>query len=419
MPEPSNRDDPPPSGQNPFVGGKPAEKPPRGAGPTNVAPMNVAPMRIQEFRGFCRRCQQRLYPGNTQCGRCGQIFDQHDTTTYLANREFFVWRFWFPGFCLAVAAGVISYAAIMVSGEMGSALFISVPISFGAILGYATRGGKILLLVLATLAVPLIALCLVGLGYAGFFCGGTLMLIFIVPTLVGLGLGVLLRVTMKQTRWDQRHFLPIVFLLALPYGCSWLESRFPRRKVVATVRTELTVAATPDEAWRALTFYEDVRHEPPLLLKLALPKPIRSEGRKQRVGDKLHCVYDRGHINKRITALEKNRRLAFVVTDQHLHFEHDVKLLDGSFALEDAGDGKTRIVLTTRYEKQLRPIWIWDPIERKVIHTLHEHVLEGIRRKAKTDDSAAPEYQPRPAGGKRLTRSRFNGAPSIPSREAS
>src|SRR5262249_54517293 len=101
-------------------------------------------------------------------------------------------------------------------------------------------------------------------------------------------------------------------------------------------------------------------------------------------GDVQRCVYERGHLVKIITRCEPGRELAFDVLEQHLHFEHDVRLRDGSFRLEPLANGGTRVVLTTRYVRLLSPAWLWEPAERKIVHTLHGHVLEGMRRRLGT-----------------------------------
>ena len=85
----------------------------------------------------------------------------------------------------------------------------------------------------------------------------------------------------------------------------------------------------------------------------------------------------------------EDRLLAFEVTEQQLHFERDIALLDGSFEVVpvaeiDPVDTQAapgcEIVLTTRYRRKLYPEAVWSPIERTVVHALHEHVLEGMRR---------------------------------------
>ena len=187
--------------------------------------------------------------------------------------------------------------------------------------------------------------------------------------------------------------MPIIAFIALPYLVQFVEDRFPRRTEIATVQTELHMHATPHQAWDAVMFYEEVEHDPPLLLQLALPKPIRSQGSKDRVGQIVRCQYDRGWLVKRITRIEPGARLDFEVIEQHLHFERDVTLTGGSFQVIPQPDGTSRVVLTTRYERHLHPGFMWLPVEKEVVHTLHEHVLEGMRRRAEDDPPPAKSQE--------------------------
>jgi hypothetical protein len=332
---------------------------------------------------YCLRCNSALYAqGQAACPSCGLQYDRDDAATYRATPQFLRWKYWFPGFCLSIASGVISYALCLTGGDLGFALFVAVPISFGAILGYATRAHIWLLAFLGIVVITSVVLTLISMDVTGFFCGLTLGIVFLLPAGFGIVLGLILRSVLKSSQWDQHWFLPLVFFLALPYLVQTIESALPRRREIATVRTELTVHATPREAWNAVMFYEQVEHAPPWLLQLALPKPLYSVGDKTREGEIVRCVYDRGYLCKRISRVEESRLLAFDVVEQHLHFERDIRLLDGSFSLHGEGDGRTRVVLTTRYERLLSPRAVWEPIERKVVHTLHGHVLEGMRGKA-------------------------------------
>jgi hypothetical protein len=148
------------------------------------------------------------------------------------------------------------------------------------------------------------------------------------------------------------------------------------------VSTSTTFDFPVGPTWDAIVFYEQVEHEAPFLLTMALPRPARTEGHKEGVGDVQKCIYEKGYLVKTITHFDKPRLLAFDVTEQHLDFEHDVVVLDGSFILQPMAKDKTRVVLTTRYRRLLRPAWLWEPVERMVIHTLHGHVLDGMRRRA-------------------------------------
>lgn len=355
---------------------------------------------------YCRRCSSPLPPIHQPwiCLDCGLQFDPAREETFSTRPTTSRWKFWLPGFLVSVAAGTLSYALCLQTGEMGLALFFAVPVSFGAILGYATRIQTWALGMLGVVATCSVVMMLVSMHFAGFFCGFTLGLIFLFPMFLGIACGAVLRVILISTGWDQRWYFRwyIWLIAALPYLGQGIERAIPNREEIAVVRTELTVDATPQEAWNAIVFYEDVEHSPPWLLRLALPKPIRSEGDKQRAGEVVRCFYDRGTLAKRISKVEPAKKLSFDVVEQHLHFEHDVALKGGSFELTPVTPRKTRITLTTSYERKLAPRWIWEPIERNVIHTLHGHVLEGMRRKAEGIPAEKPEpsYEKKGPDGK-------------------
>jgi hypothetical protein len=279
---------------------------------------------------------------------------------------------------------------------MGYALFFAVPVSFGAILGYACRVQTWAFVFLGILAVASVVFALVAMNLAGIFCGFTLGVIFLIPVFGGLLFGVLLRSILIASGWDHAwYFRWYVWLIAaMPLAAQQVESLIPWRQDIAIVQTSLTVDATPEEAWNAIMFYEDVEHPPPWLLHLALPQPIKSEGNKDKEGEIVRCFYNCGTISKRISRVEPGRRLSFEVVEAVMRSENYAQLRDGHFEIEPHGEGQSRITLTTRYERKLRPAWIWEPIERKVIHTLHDHVLEGMRRKAEAPQPEPQPYQP-------------------------
>ncbi|MDA1055661.1 MAG: hypothetical protein O3C40_35140 [Planctomycetota bacterium] len=371
---------------------------PRITNPVHLTSTGVSPFADEPKIAvrFCLRCQAALPESpfaDAACLDCQLQFDPKNPATYRVERTIDRLKFWFPGFCLAVASGVISYAACIQNGELGVALFVAVPISFGAVLGYAVRTGKVMLAILLFATVAGVATALMSLNVAGFFCGAMLCAIFLGPAVVGMCLGAGLRIILSKTRWEQRWFLPLALIIAFPSVSQWIECQLPHREEIATVRTTLTVDATPAEAWNAIMFYEQVQHDPPWLLQLALPKPIRSVGNKHRVGEIVRCYYDRGYLVKRISRRTPGRLLAFEVVEQKLHFERDVTLRDGAFEILPAPGDRATIVVTTRYQRHLSPRWLWRPVERKVVHTLHGHVLEGMRRHAEQNPLPAPTPQ--------------------------
>ncbi len=370
---------------------KPAAKPQ--PDPKRVPPVVGSPFLDDQTTSvrFCLRCQAALVKTpfeDATCLECALQYDPKNPATYRTERVIHRLKFWGPGFLLAVVAGVISYAIGLLAGELGMALFIAVPISFGAVLGYAVRCRWIFMALLLVATVAGVVTALMSMNLAGFFCGASLCAIFMVPAAFGMCLGAGLRYVLSLTSWDQRWFLPLALIMALPYVSLWIESQLPHREEIATVRTTLTIDATPAEAWNAIMFYEQVEHDPPWLLKLALPKPVGSVGNKHHVGEIVRCYYDRGYLVKRISRRTPGRLLAFDVIEQELHFERDITLRDGTFEIVSAPDDCASIIVTTRYQRHLSPRWLWRPIERKIVHTLQGHVLEGMRRHA--------EQHPRP-----------------------
>jgi hypothetical protein len=354
------------------------------------APEEPLPPPPDDGPRYCRRCRTRLGPHplddaatvSTKCVRCGLAYDPARPETYLGQRMPMRWRFWVPFFVVAIVAGVASYGIIFQNGTMGYALFFGVPFAIGGFLGYGTRVSFWMTLLLSLLAIACVVCALLAMDFSGIFCGLTLGLFFLVPALVGCGVGWILKVATRDAAWDNRRFVFMGMFLGLPLGVEQVESRWPITHDLAEVSTSTTFDAPVDPTWEAIVFYEEIKHKPPFLLKLALPQPARTEGKKEAVGDEQKCIYKNGYLVKTITHLDPPRLLAFDVTEQHLHFEHDVDLVDGSFILQPMARDKTRVILTTRYRRLLRPSWLWEPIERTVIQTLHGHVLDGMRGRA-------------------------------------
>jgi hypothetical protein len=295
-----------------------------------------------------------------------------------------------------VIVGAVTYGLIFATGDMGVALFLGVPFAAGAVLGFTTRVSVWATVVLSVFVVLCLVFVVLSQGWHGLFCGAVLGFVFLVPVLAGAGCGALLAWTFPLLTGGYRRYLVLLLLAAAPLALHAVESRLPRSADVAEVRTALDFRAPPHDVWNSLLFYEQVEHEPPRLLTLALPRPVRTEGRKSAVGDRQVCVYRKGHLEKEVTECVADRLLRFRVTEQEIHFERDVKLLDGSFTLVPLADGGTRVVLTTRYERLLRPAWLWEPMERTIIHTLHGHVLEGMRRHQEGSGGQPPYPAPRP-----------------------
>ena len=147
-----------------------------------------------------------------------------------------------------------------------------------------------------------------------------------------------------------------------------------------TVVTRATFDAPPPAVWNALMFYEQLEEQPPLLLRLLLPVPIRTEGRKTEVGDEAMCLYEGGHLVKRITGVESGVHYGFAVVEQALPVGGGMRLNSGWYRLHPQPDGTTEVETGTRYLSPRRPRWLFRPIETAVCHMFHRHILSAMRR---------------------------------------
>ena len=147
-----------------------------------------------------------------------------------------------------------------------------------------------------------------------------------------------------------------------------------------SVLTRMTFAAPPDQMWQRLMFYEQIDEPPPLDLRLLLPVPMRTEGRKSRIGDEARCVYSGGHLIKRVTHVEAGRHYRFEIVEQELAIGRGIRLSGGGYTLREIAGGRTEITLATRYVSPRRPRWLWRRIEAAVCHRLHRHILRAMER---------------------------------------
>lgn len=148
----------------------------------------------------------------------------------------------------------------------------------------------------------------------------------------------------------------------------------------AAIVTQMKFSATADQVWQRLMFYEQLDQRPPLHLRLLLPVPIKTIGDKSHVGDEARCLYEGGHLIKRVTEIEPNKRYAFEVTEQELELGGGMRLSGGEYVLEESSPGTTEVKLSTRYESPRQPRWLWKPIEAAVCHSFHRHILRAMRR---------------------------------------
>lgn len=377
MPESANQPDVPPIAPGPLI----RHLPPRGDADSDLHPPR------------CYKCGYVLQglDGINACPECATYFDLRSPSTFIRINPYNAWRFAMP--CIALSALYVLLSVPMMAyglGSWGSSLFLALPAAGGAFIGYYTRAGKV---------TSILSACFVGLafligiasgGLGGVFCLLILVGIIVGPILLGMATGVLLRVGLKRTRYDQAGWLPLLLIASFPYLCIPIEKWTTPTPAPETVSTSTIINAPADECWDGLVFYEEVSHPPPLILRIGLARPLATRGPSHSPGDRRVCVYNKGTISKQIRRAEPGRVLSFDVIEQSIGYERDLRLLSGSFTFEPIDAGHTRVTLTSTYEPKLTPRFCWRWGEAIAFRTLHGYVLKGIALNTQKEEPAEP-----------------------------
>jgi hypothetical protein len=149
----------------------------------------------------------------------------------------------------------------------------------------------------------------------------------------------------------------------------------------SSITTRVTFATSADNVWDGLLFYEEIDRRPPTYLRLLLPVPIGMEGKVSEVGSEVMCLYERGHLRKRITRIEPKRFYEFEVAEQSVSVGGGMLLCGGGYTLRELSDGATEVTVETRYISNKWPRWFWRPLEGMACHWFHRYLLSSMRHK--------------------------------------
>ena len=150
----------------------------------------------------------------------------------------------------------------------------------------------------------------------------------------------------------------------------------------STIVTRRTIAAPVAQVWKSLKFYEEIKRQPPLLLRLFLPRPRQAIALSPAVGHETTLQYDGGYYARRVTTLDPPRLYEFEVVDQQLAADRGVRFEGGAFALAELAADRTELAVTTRYRSGLQPRWLARPVEAYVCRRLQAHLLDAIEAAA-------------------------------------
>lgn len=276
-------------------------------------------------------------------------------------------RSWLWGVIAATVALVALTFVGLATTSFGFAFLAGAPFVCGMVIGRWVQAARVVKVVWALVGIGSVIGGAVTANLAGLICGVAFGVVASAPLLAGVYVGSALAGTLRPG-----GSIASVVLVAILIP---LEQATLPPAGVESVSTVQISAMTRNEVFSRITFYEDTTGVPPRLLRIALPRPVRTLGAAERVGDRPRCLYDGGFIVKEITAVDPGRLYEFRVVEQVGVEDHAVSLVGGSVQLDALDASRTKVVLTTTYRPKLSARIAWRPFERAVIHELHEHVL--------------------------------------------
>jgi hypothetical protein len=278
-------------------------------------------------------------------------------------------RSWAVGLICSIVIFAGLGGLAVVNGAYGLTLLFGVPFIAGFVLGrWVGTPVVIQIFGAAVILISLVAAAVTA-QIADVLCGVIFALVAALPLWLGILTG---SIFLKRTKPGTSIASVALVALLIP-----LEQATLPAQGAETVTTTRVVDVDRHELFSRIVFFEDVKAARPTLLRIALPRPIRTEG-PDRVGSVRRCVYDTGYILKRITAIEPDARYAFTVVKQVHVDDGVVRLLRGSFDLRSLSRHRTQITLRTVYAPKLSARVVWRPFEHVAIRRLHDYVIRSM-----------------------------------------
>lgn len=149
-----------------------------------------------------------------------------------------------------------------------------------------------------------------------------------------------------------------------------------KNQLIRSAQTKMIIQASKSDVWEKVGFYEHVKKQPGLLLKLSLPTPQQVEGAYGKVGDICRCKYsDGGYLTKRITRIHRENRIEFEIIEQSIRYQNSIKLLGGYIEVNDINGKYSEVNMVTYYENRIGLQRISSLFIGAVIKTMHKFVI--------------------------------------------
>lgn len=162
------------------------------------------------------------------------------------------------------------------------------------------------------------------------------------------------------------------------------------------VCTSGRLSCEAQRAWEKVCFYEHIATQPSLLLRTALPVPLRTTGAYRKVGDISRCMYsDGGYLAKKIRHIVDSQRIDFDIIEQTIRYAGRIALKGGTIQIDSHADNTSSVRMLTKYEVRGVARLIPRFLINHVVSAMHKIVIRDMQaRLAPSPVAAFRDFMP-------------------------
>lgn len=290
------------------------------------------------------------------------------------------WQGALVGVGVGLAFGWLGFFAIRVfeAPRMGGVMFLLLPLVIGATIALVTpRPIAGISIISGTIALVICLISLVSIHAEGILCALMAFPLIFGSLLVGVGVGLLFRRFVRETRSMTTNYLVFLAMPALVLGGEGVQQKvFPKPRM-QTIRTSVHLDATPAQVWANIQSLDSLTGEKPFLMHVGLPVPQRCVLQGTAVGSKRTCYFDQGSIEETILAWDPPRRMLLSIDRTNMPGRHWLEFEGAEYDLKPDGAG-TLITRTTTISSNLSPACYWGRLESWGVQSEHEYLLRDL-----------------------------------------
>ncbi|MGA8366660.1 MAG: hypothetical protein ACLQMT_10085 [Candidatus Acidiferrales bacterium] len=296
-----------------------------------------------------------------------------------------LWKRLGAGAAVGVVVGVAGFFIAWFPGPsyaMGTVMFCLVPLAAGVAIGVVAAPPGRVAITAAVLALLLSLVCLIAMGKEGLLCALLAIGLLVVPLMIGVGIGYLIRRVSARSKGKATPIrLSVVLLMPLTiFAGHRVEMKAlagPRTEVVSTTTY---LSAAPSDVWIQIQSLPTVEGRKPILMYIGLPVPQRCVLEGTGVGSKRICYFDHGRIEETVLEWDPPRKMRLSIDRTNMPGRHWLEFESAEYDLVAVANG-TRLTRTTTIQSNLYPAWYWRRFERLGVTDEHEYLFSDLARR--------------------------------------